>query len=147
VDYPSKYFGWKQRGDSYDGFGKAFPPAWRHTPVQMANLAAKYGIFQIFQGQDLTRLHAFLDFWGGSAAHHMRIHQAWRIKYNYGDFQQYEKDGTLFDPITDVLDDTKLHKDPEHLDRKSHCSFPSPSWFIAILNTLAAAVNKDAPLV
>jgi len=63
----------------------------------------------------------------------MRIHQAWRIKYNYGDFDQYGNDASLFDPITDVLDD------PQYLDRKGHGSFQSPSWFIAILNTLAAA--------
>ena len=117
-----------QRYGTYEAF-RPFSPVWRDTLAQVANLAAKHGIFQVFQAQDISRVRAFLDFWGGRYAHRFRFQSAWLEKYGGGHKGKNARAlmRTIYDPIT---------------GEKSWM----PSWFIAILNTLATAVNKDAPL-
>ena len=117
-----------QRYGTYEAF-RPFSPVWRDTLAQVANLAAKHGIFQVFQAQDISRVRAFLDFWGGRYAHRFRFQSAWLEKYGGGHKGANARAlmRTIYDPIT---------------GEKSWM----PSWFIAILNTLATAVNKDAPL-
>ena len=115
---------------------KPFSPVWRDTLAQVANLAATYGIFQVFQAQDIPRVRAFLDFWGGRFAHRVRLLHAWRKRryhcYAIEDKQSWHEGNTVYDPIVDTVCCVGMSG--------------MPSWFIAILDTLATAVNKDAPL-
>mmetsp|Transcript_4859 Transcript_4859/g.8273 ORF Transcript_4859/g.8273 Transcript_4859/m.8273 type:complete len:227 (+) Transcript_4859:1-681(+) len=59
VDYPSVFFDTEAN--------KGFSSVWRESLVQVANLAATYGIFRVFQPRDIARVRAFLDFWGGES--------------------------------------------------------------------------------
>ena len=116
-----------QRYGTYEAF-RPFSPVWRDTLAQVANLAARYGIFQVFQAQDISRVRAFLDFWGGRFAHRFRFQSAWMETYSSAHAEKARATmRTIYDPIT--AENSWM-----------------PRWFIAILNTLATAVNKDAPL-
>jgi len=132
VDYPSVFFDTEAN--------KGFSSVWRESLVQVANLAATYGIFRVFQVQDIARVRAFLDFWGGRSAHRVRLLCAITEQYDHP-FPILGDDACLSDPITDVIFSGSGWG-------KYGYESPSgmPSWFIAILNALAAAVNKDAPL-
>mmetsp|Transcript_4869 Transcript_4869/g.8292 ORF Transcript_4869/g.8292 Transcript_4869/m.8292 type:complete len:228 (+) Transcript_4869:1-684(+) len=59
VDDPASFF--NQEGSNN------FSPIWRESLAQVANLAATYGIFRVFQPRDIARVRAFLDFWGGES--------------------------------------------------------------------------------
>ena len=116
-----------QRYGTYEAF-RPFSPVWRDTLAQVANLAARYGIFQVFQAQDISRVRAFLDFWGGRFAHRFRFQSAWMETYRSAHAEKARAAmRTIYGPIT--AENSWM-----------------PSWFIAILNTLATAVNKDDPL-
>mmetsp|Transcript_82711 Transcript_82711/g.161230 ORF Transcript_82711/g.161230 Transcript_82711/m.161230 type:complete len:619 (-) Transcript_82711:507-2363(-) len=133
VDHPAGFFDI----ESINGFSSV----WRESLAQVANLAATYGIFRVFQPQDIARVRAFLDFWGGRSAHRVRRLYAISNKHGAG-MGPLNNHVCLSDPITDGW---RGNKKGEHGDGYRGIS-GMPSWFIAILNTLAAAVNKDAPL-
>ena len=98
----------------------------------------KYGIFQVLQAQDIARVRAFLDFWRGRSAHRMRLHRAWLVMTRPNQNHDYAC-GT--NPITGV----GLGTGRDGIYGYNNFTW-MPSWFIAILNTLAATLNKDGPL-